>query len=190
MLSVRHSGLLTLAALALCGCKVSDYDLNKLLDPIQGTKYSYNDVLSFGRGGTAEAKKISGWHIAEEEFTWTRTAAATVAIQVPATSKPVVLRATAEGLTKPPELTDQAVTVSINDVTVAQWNVASRATFTAAIPANISTRGGTMVITFKTRQPTSPSALQLGADPRNLGVCFRELSLSEGDGERGGGSAP
>lgn len=186
MLSVRHSGLLVLAALTLCGCKVRDYDLDKLLDPIQGTKYSYNDVLTFGRNGTAEPKKVSGWHIAEDEFTWTRRTAAVLAFQVPATSKDVVLRATAQGLIKPPEIADQPVTVLVNDVPVAKWNVATRGTFTAKIPAEVSKRGGTLVITFETRRAASPSALQLGDDARELAVCFFDLVLAEGDG----GSAP
>jgi hypothetical protein len=72
-----------------------------------------------------------------------------------------------------PELPFQPVEVYVNQQKVAAWQVAEDAEFSAAIPQEITRRGGLLTITLKIPKTTSPNALGLSADPRVLGVgCF------------------
>jgi hypothetical protein len=84
------------------------------------------------------------------------------------------------GLIKEPELPFQPVEVLVNDQKVADWKVGDTADFIAAIPHDITRKGGELTITLKVPKAISPKALGLNADPRVLGICCHELELTKG----------
>jgi hypothetical protein len=87
---------------------------------------------------------------------------------------------TLAALVKPPELPTQPVEVFIEDQKIAEWQVGNTSEFTAAIPQDLTKRGGTLKILIKTPKATSPKALEINADPRVLGVCCFDLEMSKG----------
>ena len=82
------------------------------------------------------------------------------------------------GLFKEPELPTQPVEVYVNETKVADWQVGDIAVFSAPVPQNFTTAGGTLTFTFKIPKATSPQVLGKGADPRILGICVFEFELS------------
>jgi hypothetical protein len=82
------------------------------------------------------------------------------------------------GLVKAPELPYQLVDVQANGTRVASWQVGADSEFTAAIPAELVKKGGTLRIELRIPQSTSPKKLGLGSDDRFLGVSLSELEIN------------
>jgi hypothetical protein len=141
---------------------------------------AYGKKVSFGQGGGSERFKESGWSKTEEKFTWTEGTVAVLKVKVPASNDSVTLKMSLAGLVKEPALPFQPVEVEVNGQKVADWQVGDVAEFVAAIPHDITKKGGELTITLKTPKATSPKALGLNADPRVLGVCCLDLELSKG----------
>jgi hypothetical protein len=145
--------------------------------PSSGVDLAYGTKVSFGAGGKSEPLKVSGWSGTEPPYTWTEGTSAVLAIRVSPTTGHVVLQMKLAGLTKYPELLFQPVEAYVNDQKIADWQVAKPAEFSAAIPQEITRRGGLLKITLKVPKAASPKELGLGADPRVLGVRCSGLRL-------------
>jgi hypothetical protein len=96
----------------------------------------------------------------------------------------------AHGIHKPDELPEQPVDVSVNGRKIAHWKVSSPKYHTAIIPQDLVDPGPDhpnrashttlLVIDFYTPKSTPMSDLNLGRDPRRLGICFWELFIHHG----------
>ena len=141
---------------------------------------AYGTKVSFGQGGNSERFKESGWSKTEEKFTWTEGTMATLKMKVPATTDTITLKTRLSGLIKEPALPFQPVEVEVNGQKIADWQVGDLSEFVAAIPHDITKKGGELTITLKTPKATSPKALGINPDPRILGICCLSLELSKG----------
>ena len=141
---------------------------------------AYGTKVSFGQGGGSERFRESGWSKTEEKFTWTEGTVAVLKMKVPASNDSVTLKMRLAGLIKEPALPFQPVEVEVNGQKMADWQVGDVAEFVAAIPHDLTKKGGELTITLKIPKSTSPKALGLNADPRVLGVCCLDLELSKG----------
>jgi hypothetical protein len=142
--------------------------------------YAYGTKLLFGKSGNAEGAKVSGWHPAEDEFTWTEATTAVLGLKVPAGAESVTMHARMAGMIKEPQVRSQPVQVLVNNKKVADWNVGNTAEFNAKIPADIVKNGGPLQITFKVLQAKSPKELGVSEDARVLGVRIYDLDLRRG----------
>ena len=145
--------------------------------PSSGVDLAYGTKVSFGTGGKSEPLRVSGWSGTESQSTWTEGTSAVLGMRLSPTTDRVGLQMKLAGLTKDPELPFQPVEVYINDQKIADWQVAKPAEFSAAIPQEITRRGGLLKIILKTAKAASPKALGVGADPRVLGVSCFDLRL-------------
>jgi hypothetical protein len=175
---LRASTLAALILLSLGACNRS----NPIDDAdASGTPtLAYGTTVSFGQGGGSERFRQSGWSKTEEKFTWTEGTMAVLKMKIPATSGVVTLKMRLSGLIKEPDLPFQPVAVEVNGQKMADWQVGDAAEFVAAIPHDITKRGGEVTMTLKTPKATSPKALGLNSDPRVIGICCLDLQLSKG----------
>ena len=148
--------------------------------PAEPAEVSYGTRIVFGQGGNSEPYKVSGWSKTEEKFTWSEGTSAQLHIPVSATEDTVSLKMRIAALIKPPDLPFQPVEIWVNDQKIAEWQVGNTAEFTAAIPHDLTKRGGPLNILVKTPKATSPKALGVNADPRVLGICCFDLEVSKG----------
>lgn len=160
-----------LAALSGCG---EGPDFSK---PGASKEYTYGTKIAFAQSGAATSYQVSGWSKPEPQFTWTEGDTAVLAIRVPASDAPVVLRARGAGFLNPPELPAQPIEVLVNDKKVADWQVGDVSEYTAMIPQEMVKTGGVLTITFKMPKAIAPKAAGVSEDPRVLGFCVHEIEL-------------
>ena len=171
--------LLTLLLFCLGGCNRSDpIDDGDVSGGTAGL--AYGTKVSFGQGGNSEHFKESGWSKTEEKFTWTEGTVAALKMKVPATANSITLKIRMSGLIKEPALPFQPVEVEVNGQKMADWQVGDLSEFVAAIPHDITKKGGDLTIILKTPKATSPKALGINPDPRILGICCMSFELSKG----------
>lgn len=177
--AMRNWALVALILFSGGGCdRSSPVDESDLSADVSELKYGTK--VDFGAGGGSERLRVSGWSKTEEKFTWTEGTTAVLKMRVPAAKESVTLRMRLAGLIKEPAVPFQPVEVLVNDQKVADWQVGDTADFIAAIPHDITKKGGELTITLKVPKATSPVALGLNADPRILGICCHELQLTNG----------
>jgi hypothetical protein len=172
---ILRAPLLALTLLSL-GCNRSP-TADRSAEPAE---VPYGSPIVFGQGGNSEPYKVSGWSKTEEKFTWSEGSSAQLHIPVSATEDAVSLKMRIAALIKPPDLPFQPVEIWVNDQKIAEWQVGDTGEFTAAIPHDLTKRGGALKILIKTPKAASPKALGINADPRVLGVCCFDLQMSKG----------
>lgn len=177
--AVRHVAVLALLVLSLGGCDRSS-PVEDAEASADAAEVKYGSKVGFGAGGGSERLRVSGWSKTEDKFSWTEGTTAVLRTKVSATQDSVTLRMRLSGLKKEPELPFQPVEVSVNDQKIADWEVGDINDFVAAIPHDITSKGGELTITLKVPKATSPKALGLTSDPRVLGICCHELELMKG----------
>ena len=153
--------------------------------------YVYGETIKFGFGGDAHRFKGDGWAQVEQPYTWMKGLGAWMQLRVQATDQPLTLRMKLKGMTSAPELPFQPVHVSVNGRKIAVWKVsAAPRDYTAVIPRElVMPPSGTqnwagytthLILDFYTPKSASPSRLNLSRDPRRLGVCVWEATITEG----------
>ena len=161
------------AALALSSCGEGP-DFSK---PGSSKEYTYGTKISFAQSGAATNYQVSGWSAPEPQFTWTEGDTAVLAVRVPASDSPVVLRARGAGFVNPPALPAQPIEVVVNDKKIAEWQAGDVAEYTAMIPQEMVKDGGVLTITFRMPKAIAPKAAGVSEDPRVLGFCLYEIEL-------------
>jgi hypothetical protein len=136
--------------------------------------------IDFKTEGNWEPYRLSGWSNAEAQFTWSEGTVAKLALPISANPAGLKLKLIAGALIHEPDLPSQPVEVYANSQKIAEWQVGNAAEFTAMIPGELTTAGGTLTLEFRTPKATSPKALGVNADPRVLGICVRSLELKKG----------
>jgi hypothetical protein len=172
-----RSAALTLAAGSLAVALSSCGEGTDFSKPGGSKEYTYGTKISFAQSGAATSYQVSGWSKPEPQFTWTEGDTAVLAIRVPASDAPVVLRARGAGFLNPPELTIQPIEVLVNEKKVAEWQVGDASEYTAMIPPEMVKSGGVLTITFKMPKAISPKAAGQTEDPRVLGFSVHEIEL-------------
>lgn len=142
--------------------------------------YTYGSTVGFGLGGDSHRFKMAGWSHTEELFTWTDGIGASLIMRVEASQGPVTLRIRAAGMTKPPALSAQPTTVTINGEKVANWLVGRDTWHSVVIPARFVQSPATLIIDLYTPCAVAPATLGYNIDPRRLGLACSELQILEG----------
>ena len=164
--------LVTGASVFLCtGCERSEIPTD--------CHYAPESVLRFGEGGGSERFRREGWSETEKPFTWALGPRAKLKFKLPPGNRPLGLRMRLAGMNKPPEVPYQPVEVRVNGTTVAHWQVALRADFTAVIPLHVVRKKPHLAIELRFPAATSPKSLGLNADSRLLAVSCFELQISK-----------
>ena len=167
--------LCAILAVVFAGCGRSDNEAIVSADQNQASLIG--KVIHFDASHEAEPYKVSGWSGTETNFTWTEGKAAVLALPVPQNVGALRLRVLVSAYTHPPELRSQPVEVYANGLKVANWDIASPTKNTADIPDEVTAKGTTLTLQFRTEMATAPAAFSPNADPRVLGICCYELEL-------------
>jgi hypothetical protein len=177
--------LLSCLVLAACG---EDPPADHASEP-RPHIYVYGEKIGFGFGGDWMRFKGNGWAEGEQDFVWTKGLGAWMQVRVAASDEPVTLRMKLSGMINAPRLPFQPVTVSVNRRKIATWKVGTLREYTATIPRDIvapvpgaNPAGITpvLLIDLYTPESISPSELNIGRDPRRLGICVWEASMTPG----------
>ena len=170
--AVPRIALLALVCLAACD---EQKNPDNPSSPGSKTAYNFDEVITFGQGGTARRYIRGGWGEPEKDRTWTNGSSASLRLTPPATDEPLRLRMKLAGFTNPPALPYQPVQVYVNDERVADWQVSDPADFIAIIPQPLAARER-LIIELRMPLANSPKALGIGEDVRMLGVsCFEAV---------------
>lgn len=147
------------------------------IDPVLRNNYILGEVVWFGEDGTSDRYKGAGWAPPEEDFTWTNASSAILEFSVGETVKPLELHMQLAGYVNRNDRY-QHVNVIVNDEKVAEWQVVDRAEHVAVIPPNVANHEQ-LIVELRIPRAVSPRVIGEGADPRMLGVCCFELSITE-----------
>lgn len=123
----------------------------------------------------------SGWSISESDGRWTNGSTAQISFPMPRLDDPDTMRVTLDFVAfLNPRHPHQRVEIAANGHAVAQWTIDSpdRQVRTFDIPhADLASAGKSLIIDFTLPDATSPKALSLGEDPRQLGIKLRTVKL-------------
>jgi len=159
--SYLRLGIMATAALLSVQASCNKVDL--------GNMSPQSRTIVFGENGGSEQFRTSGWSKTETEYTWTEGKTATLALPIPANLGAITLTMKLDALVSS-NMPSQTVEVIANGQTIANWQVADTADFTARIPSELTQNGGTLTLELRTPNATSPKALGLGDDSRILGI--------------------
>ncbi len=145
-----------------------------------GTEYKFGKVINFAAGGGSQPYKKSGWHIAEEYYTWIGRQPALLELKIPPSDCPLVLKMKLSGITDAWELPTQPTQILINGRPVAEWQVGPDwDIFETPIPSDIAAQGGDIEIELLAPKAVSPESLGVGSDQRILGVRCEGMKITE-----------
>ena len=139
-------------------------------------------TVQFGAGGKSEEIRVSGWSGPEPgmTFTWSHGTSAKLALPVPGHVGPLSLKFHMGGLTSPPRIPFQPVTLYANGRAVAEWQVgAAEADFFATVPAEIINGRSILDLELALPQATSPMSLGSGPDFRQLAIYLVSVEVAE-----------
>ncbi len=140
----------------------------------------YGEKVFFSTRGDAERLQVKGWSLPEQEYTWTEGTSAMIGLRLQESKIPVTLSVRTAGINSPPKVPFQPVDVMIGDEKIAHWDVADEATFTAAIPQQLTAaRENIVFIEFRIPVAISPALLGQGKDSRQLGLRVRDLTVEQ-----------
>lgn len=164
-----------LSLTSLFGCSKSDISSGSATN----AKYQLGTILSFGKDGDSERFRTSGWSHTEDQQTWTDGNVALLEFSGLPPSQALTLTMTLVGLTKPPELPAQPVTVFANGKQIADWQVSDKHQYTASIPADIVDQTGKLRLEFRMPKATSSKSLGINEDSRTLGVAVTDIVIDK-----------
>jgi hypothetical protein len=157
------------------GCAASD----------AGSDFALPDdgQITFQKGGSSSLYAAKGWSGQEEWGTWTDGAEAALKIPFKAANIPVghdlelAIEANAFGNHRHPR---QNARLIINDEPVAEFSVDVAdgvKAITVKIPRHIAVKRHPVSVVLRLDDATSPKALEVSDDPRNLGIGLRRMVL-------------
>jgi hypothetical protein len=129
-------------------------------------------------GGSGLSLLGTGWSHPEDGGVWSQGTPATLDLPIAPSAKPLTIALQLVAYAPAPGQ-PQKVTVSVNDIRVAQWDVAGDASkaYEIAMPTTLARTGGHIRVRLDIAQPTSPLARHASTDPRELGVMLSNLQI-------------
>jgi len=150
-----------------------------------------NEQLDFDAQGNGQRFLASGWSLPESEGTWSDARRADIrlplseAIDEDDLELHLTLRPFLSEDSDPP-LRSQQVTVLVNSVPTTRWDVTELEDYSVTIDADIHVGSDELQLELILHDATSPAALLLSEDLRQLGVQLQQLRLSHGANYRMG----
>ncbi len=136
-------------------------------------------VIFFGVGGDSQRLRLDmpGWSKTEKLFTCTEGPRASLVLRLPPAKRAFKLDFRMSAFV-PPTLPAQLVDVSVNGEKLATWSVAEEKVHTLTVPKRFAPVPDSWLrIDFDIPDATSPAALGHSSDPRQRGLCIRELRI-------------
>jgi len=139
--------------------------------------YEWGHELSFAADGDAVRHKLSGWAVAEDEFTWTDGPEAVLRFDLAASPKhdrTLRLRTGAFCFAACPA---QRVHVSLGDQKLGELQVRETSEYTLRLPAKLLRSDARHQLNLALPDATSPASLGLGNDTRLLALQLFSLKI-------------
>jgi len=138
---------------------------------------NYNEPITFGRGGNATKLNCAGISFTEDEGrSWTLAPVAELDVQLPFARRDVMLEVEASPFLVPDILTAQNVFVFLGGLFVGYYTLTGHTVRSFPINRGLVS-GRTMRLTLVMPAATSPHALGLGEDLRQLGIYLTSITF-------------
>lgn len=146
---------------------------------VRHNKYAPDEVIDFSQSGNTEKFIIKGMSGQEQAFRWSDGKIVAVTLD---TDKPIKAPAwlNAKGIGFSPDggVSPQRVQIAVNGQPLGVWDFPPADTaIKVALPPE-ALGSGTIRLKFTFERPTAPCAISESADCRELGVAFKQLSIT------------
>jgi hypothetical protein len=134
----------------------------------------------FGAKGSAKPYLTKGWHIGEDQYTWTIAKTASLSLPAPTMAGPVILKLTMSALSSRNVATPQRLTVSCRGEVVGQFVIGGLhvyETVPVPIPRRLIDPASTLDLELRLPDAARPSDIGPSRDNRLLSLCFQRLEL-------------
>jgi hypothetical protein len=138
---------------------------------------SYNEPITFGRGGSAESLKCVGIDFSERGRSWTIAPLAEMDILLPFARQDVLIRVDASPFLEDGVIPVQNVFIFLSGVFVGFYSL--RGHMAASFPINRAAVSGRMArLSLVIPTATSPKSVWMGEDLRELGIYLSSITFS------------
>jgi hypothetical protein len=144
----------------------------------RGIGYEFGTLIGFGAGGGSHRYKVSGWHGAEKDCTWTSRDPAVLEFAMPPAHGALLLKMRASAMTDE-TLPVQPVEVRANGDVVAEWQVTEPGEFEATIPPTTVAKAPKLRLELRALKAAAPEELGRGSEKRVLGLRCETLMITE-----------
>lgn len=159
------------SGVAALPCSVA---LSNQVSPIN-RHYTLGETIDFADTGNSHRHRVEGWHKPEHTHTWTKGRAAALHFTIPESPGDLELSLDLDPFVCP-TLTTQIVTLVLNGATLAEYELDSRRSLKLPIPRRLVQPQ--MRFELHLPRASSPAAQGLSADPREIAVALRSLTLA------------
>ncbi|NPV72683.1 MAG: sulfatase-like hydrolase/transferase, partial [Pelotomaculum sp.] len=139
--------------------------------------YEYGSQIQFGEGGNAEQYQVQGWSYPEKGFTWTDGKSVSLVIPVNQPQSDLTLSASLFPFTAG-GVVNQNVYIDVNGDRLGEWIITAAGEYKIKIPKEHIT-DSLLEINFELPNAVSPAELNIGNDPRSLGIAVKSIIISE-----------
>ena len=138
---------------------------------------NYNEPITFGLGGTAEAMNYEGLDFSEESGqSWTNAPVAELDVQLPFARQDVEVELTASPFLAPGVLDAQSIFVFLGGLFVGYCTLRGHAVRSFPVSRNLVS-GRPARLSLVLPNATSPHALALSEDRRQLGIYLASITF-------------
>ena len=142
--------------------------------------YRLGERLTFNSGSGIEAYLASGWSTPEKARCWTVGPTAVLSLNIQSGAASAFLLRLECTPYVGSGVTQQTVTVLVNDEKVATWEVRATGWYEAPV-AYTALQTGAITVAFSVSHPTAPSSDGVTTDPRLLGLYVRSFEIVRTD---------
>jgi hypothetical protein len=134
-------------------------------------------TLNFGKGENCEGRVGTGWSLGEADYRWMVGAFSELNLGPVSFGDNYLLMLDIEPYVKPPELTHQRLTLSIDGVPFVQAAVDADGRYGYRIPPELIRNDGNLLIVLDHPDAARPSDLSTDKDHRVLSIRVRRIAL-------------
>ena len=139
--------------------------------------YPLSTPIYFTQGGSSGNYTFFGWSTPEQYFTWTDGNFAMLALTLDNPKTDLILKVTGSPFIRGGNISDQQVSVYVNNHYLTDWTFLAHERKVASIPYDFMDNESVMSISFSIPYAISPSALNISEDPRALGIAVEKIQI-------------
>ena len=159
------------------GCAALPADMIVSREPsIINRSYFWGERIDFSNVGNASKYKISGWSVAEPEYTWIDGSTADLEMNIEPSELDRSVRLSVRPYL-PPEADSQTFSIIANDVLLTELEVSGDEIVSARLPASVLSQSGRLRLEIRVDKPVIPQTIGQGNDPRCLGIAIHWMSI-------------
>ena len=137
---------------------------------------SYNEPITFGRGGSALGLNCTGIDFGEEGYSWTCAPVAEMDVQLPFARQDVALQLEASPFLVPDKLFVQKVFIFLGGLFVGYYSLRGHAVRAFPINRNVVSGRATR-LSLVLPNAASPAEMGLSEDERELGIYLTSITF-------------